>query len=96
MIPATRQLLCRGKSTLEVVRWLQWSMNISVSPSFSCRSERFWINVEIVAKCFSFGNNLLCSRLFVSLAGIGSWAAPCPLASGEDAILFDVGQCVLQ
>jgi hypothetical protein len=62
-------------------------MYICVRPSLGRRSERLWINIEVVAKGLSFGNDLLCSDLFVGLASVRSWSAPRPLASGEDAIL---------
>jgi hypothetical protein len=71
-------------------------MNISVRPSFSSRSESFWINVEIVAICFSFGNDLLGGGLFVSLASVCSWSTPRPLAGGEDAVLLEADQYMLQ
>jgi hypothetical protein len=64
-------------------------MNVFVSPSLSSRSECFWVNIEIVAVCFSFGDNLLCGGLFVGLASICSWPSPSSLAGSEYAVLFD-------
>jgi hypothetical protein len=63
-------------------------MNVSVCTSLRSRSECFWIDVEIISVCFSFGDNLLYSGLFVGLAGVCSWSTPCPLTGGEDAILL--------
>jgi hypothetical protein len=62
-------------------------MQVPISTSFSSRSESFWVDVQIVTKCFGIGDDLLRCCLLVGLAGIRSRSTPGPLSGSEDAIL---------
>lgn len=44
------------------------------------------VDIELVSFLNGFSHSLLWRRLLSRLARIGSWASPCPLPSGEDAI----------